>query len=123
MSWIGYYDFLHVLKFRYVAGSQQEHILAGLRFCSTCHPVKPILSLLTTKQLARLLFYKRSLAITFSALAPVFVERAKMSTAKPACVSSSGTLTSRPIISRIQNWTSDYAAMVYLFFETLITVS
>jgi hypothetical protein len=46
-----------------------------------------------------------------------------MSTAKPACVSSSGTLTSRPIISRIQNWTSDYAAMVYLFFETLITVS
>ena len=46
-----------------------------------------------------------------------------MSTAKPTYVSSSGTLASQPITSRIRNWTGDYVTLVYLFFETLITVS
>ncbi|CAD6582739.1 MAG: hypothetical protein TREMPRED_003376 [Tremellales sp. Tagirdzhanova-0007] len=44
-----------------------------------------------------------------------------MSTAKPTYVSSSGTLASQPITSRIRNWTGDYVTLVYLFFETLIT--
>jgi len=45
-----------------------------------------------------------------------------MSSAKPVYVSSSGTLTSQPITAKIRNMTSDYASILYLFFETLIMV-
>ncbi|WRT64548.1 uncharacterized protein IL334_001480 [Kwoniella shivajii] len=44
-----------------------------------------------------------------------------MSNAKPVYVSSSGTLGTQPIISRVSNQASNYASLLYLFVETLIS--
>ncbi|WWC86669.1 uncharacterized protein L201_001546 [Kwoniella dendrophila CBS 6074] len=44
-----------------------------------------------------------------------------MSNPKPTYVSSSGTLGTQPITSKLTEQVSGYATLVYLFFETLIS--